>query len=441
MKTIVMDSANKYLVVALYENQKCLASLQEEGNRKQSEYAIVYLQKLLQENHLKMSDFDEMVITIGPGSYTGVRVALTIAKTLNATMNIKVKTVSSLKTMAGMKKAISILDARSHKLFLGIYNEGKVIVDDCLINIDEFENYQKQYTDYEIVGDTHLVGIPEKEVDLAKHIYTLSTLEKEIEILLIPKDPNDGKDVIVEIRGAAGGDEGNIFAGDLYRMYVKYAESQGWKIEILEAQDSEAGGYSLISFMIKGEGVYSKLKFESGSHRVQRVPKTETQGRVHTSTATVLVMPEAEEVDFELNPSDLRIDTYRASGAGGQHINKTDSAVRITHIPTGVVTTSQDGRSQHDNRDKAMRAMRTKLYEMKLREQEEAIGSERRSKIGTGDRSEKIRTYNYPQNRVTDHRIGLTIQQLDRIMEGKLDDIIEALMNEDQRLKLLGEEQ
>ena len=203
----------------------------------------------------------------------------------------------------------------------------------------------------------------------------------------------------------------------------------------MEAQESDAGGYSLISFMVKGEGVYSKLKFESGSHRVQRVPKTETQGRVHTSTATVLVMPEAEEVDFELNPGDLRIDTYRASGAGGQHINKTDSAVRITHIPTGTVTTSQDGRSQHDNKDKAMRAMRTKLYEMKLREQEEAIGSERRNKIGSGDRSEKIRTYNYPQNRVTDHRIGLTIQQLDRIMEGKLEEIIEALINEDQRLK------
>lgn len=209
----------------------------------------------------------------------------------------------------------------------------------------------------------------------------------------------------------------------------------------MEAQESDAGGYSLISFMVKGEGVYSKLKFESGSHRVQRVPKTETQGRVHTSTATVLVMPEAEEVDFELNPGDLRIDTYRASGAGGQHINKTDSAVRITHIPTGTVTTSQDGRSQHDNKDKAMRAMRTKLYEMKLREQEEAIGSERRNKIGSGDRSEKIRTYNYPQNRVTDHRIGLTIQQLDRIMEGKLEEIIEALINEDQRLKLAGEEE
>ena len=231
-------------------------------------------------------------------------------------------------------------------------------------------------------------------------------LEEKLHLELIPKDPNDNKNVIVEVRGAAGGDEGNIFAGDLYRMYVKYAESQGWKIEIMEAQESDAGGYSLISFMVKGEGVYSKLKFESGSHRVQRVPKTETQGRVHTSTATVLVMPEAEEVDFELNPGDLRIDTYRASGAGGQHINKTDSAVRITHIPTGTVTTSQDGRSQHDNKDKAMRAMRTKLYEMKLREQEEAIGSERRNKIGSGDRSEKIRTYNYPQNRVTDHRIG-----------------------------------
>lgn len=263
-------------------------------------------------------------------------------------------------------------------------------------------------------------------------------IEEKLHLELIPKDPNDHKNVIVEIRGAAGGDEGNIFAGDLYRMYVKYAESQGWKIEIMDAQDSEAGGYSLISFMVKGEGVYSKLKFESGSHRVQRVPKTETQGRVHTSTATVLAMPEAEEVDFELNPADLRIDTYRASGAGGQHINKTDSAVRITHIPTGVVTTSQDGRSQHDNKDKAMRAMRTKLYEMKLREQEEALGSERRSKIGSGDRSEKIRTYNYPQNRVTDHRIGLTLQQLDRIMEGKLEEIIEALINEDQRLKLAG---
>ena len=260
---------------------------------------------------------------------------------------------------------------------------------------------------------------------------TFAQIEERLHLELIPKDPNDSKDVIVEIRGAAGGDEGNIFAGDLYRMYVKYAESQGFKTELMDAEESEAGGFSNISFTIKGE---------SGSHRVQRVPKTETQGRIHTSTATVLVMAEVDEVEFEINPNDLRIDTYRSSGAGGQHINKTDSAVRITHLPTGVVATSQDGRSQHDNRDKAMRALRARLAEKMQREKEEKEGAERRSKIGTGDRAEKIRTYNYPQNRVTDHRIGLTIQQLDRIMEGKLDDIIEALTNEDQRLRLLGEE-
>ena len=265
-------------------------------------------------------------------------------------------------------------------------------------------------------------------------------LEKQIQIELIPKDPNDHKNVIVEIRGAAGGDEGNIFAGDLYRMYIKYAESQGWKTEVLEAMEAEAGGFSNISFMVKGEGVYSKLKFESGSHRVQRVPKTETQGRIHTSTATVLVMPEVEDFDIEINPNDLRIDTYRSSGAGGQHVNTTDSAVRITHIPTGVVSASQDGRSQHDNKDKAMKALRAKIFEKLQQEKEAELGAERRSKIGSGDRSEKIRTYNYPQNRVTDHRIGYTVQQLDRIMEGKLDDVITALINEDQRLKLLGDE-
>lgn len=262
---------------------------------------------------------------------------------------------------------------------------------------------------------------------------------KKLELELIPKDPNDNKNVIMEIRGAAGGDEGNIFAGDLYRMYVKYAESQGWKVEVMEAEESEAGGFSLISFNVIGDGVYGKLKYESGSHRVQRVPKTETQGRVHTSTATVLVMPEMEEVDVQINKSDLRIDTYRASGAGGQHINKTDSAVRITHLPTGIVATSQDGRSQHDNRDKAMKALVARVYDYFQTQQTEAIDSERKSKVGTGDRAEKIRTYNYPQNRVTDHRIGLTIQQLDRIIEGKLDDIITALINEDQRLKLEGQ--
>ncbi len=279
------------------------------------------------------------------------------------------------------------------------------------------------------------------KMELAELEERLVVVEEKLHLELIPKDPNDMKNVIVEIRGAAGGDEGNIFAGDLYRMYTKYAESQGWSIDLMEATEAEAGGFSNISFLVKGDSVYSKLKFESGSHRVQRVPKTETQGRIHTSTATVLVMPEAEAVDVDINPSDLRIDTYRASGAGGQHINKTDSAVRITHLPTGIVASSQDGRSQHDNKDKAMKALITKIYDKMITEQEQAIGSERKSKIGTGDRAEKIRTYNYPQNRVTDHRIGYTVQQLDRIMEGRIDDLITALINEDQRLKLAGEEQ
>lgn len=308
-----------------------------------------------------------------------------------------------------------------------------------------YQEYKKVLSGIEEAKELMKENDPEikemAELELSELEEKKPHLEEKLHLELIPKDPNDNKNVIVEVRGAAGGDEGNIFAGDLYRMYVKYAESQGWKVEVMETQESEAGGFSLVSFMVKGEGVYSKLKFESGSHRVQRVPKTETQGRVHTSTATVLVMPEAEEVDVEINPGDLRIDTYRASGAGGQHINKTDSAVRITHLPTGIVASSQDGRSQHDNKDKAMRALRARVYEMVQREQEEALGSERRSKIGSGDRSEKIRTYNYPQNRVTDHRIGLTIQQLDRIMEGKLDDVIDALINENQRLKLLGEEE
>ena len=262
---------------------------------------------------------------------------------------------------------------------------------------------------------------------------------KKLELELIPKDPNDNKNVIMEIRGAAGGDEASLFAADLYNMYLRYAEKQGWKVEVVDRNETEVGGFSLISFNVIGDGVYGKLKYESGSHRVQRVPKTETQGRVHTSTATVLVMPEMEEVDVQINKSDLRIDTYRASGAGGQHINKTDSAVRITHLPTGIVATSQDGRSQHDNRDKAMKALVARVYDYFQSQQTEAIDSERKSKVGTGDRAEKIRTYNYPQNRVTDHRIGLTIQQLDRIIEGKLDDIITALINEDQRLKLEGQ--
>ena len=303
---------------------------------------------------------------------------------------------------------------------------------------DAYQKYKKIESDLEeakeMIKDPELGEFAKEEISrLTKE---KEELEKQIEVLLLPKDPNDGKNVIVEIRGAAGGDEANIFAGDLYRMYTKYAEKEGWKVEVLSEEHSDAGGYPLVEFMVKGDNVYSKLKYESGAHRVQRVPVTETQGRVHTSTATVLVMPEAEEVDIEINPNDLRIDVYRSTGAGGQCVNTTDSAVRITHLPTNTVVTCQNERSQIQNKEKAMQMLRTRLYEAKLREQEEKLGSERRSKIGTGDRSEKIRTYNYPQNRVTDHRIGYTTKNLDRVMEGNLEDIIEALITEDQNRKL-----
>ena len=310
---------------------------------------------------------------------------------------------------------------------------------------DPYEAYQKlKKIEEDLEESKELVKDPELG-DFAKEEITRLTaekekLEKDIEVMLLPKDPNDEKNVIVEIRGAAGGDEANIFAGDLYRMYTKYAEKQGWKIEVLTEEHSDAGGFPLVEFMVKGNMVYSKLKYESGSHRVQRVPVTETQGRFHTSTATVLVMPEAEEVDVDINPSDLRIDVYRSSGAGGQGVNTTDSAVRITHIPTGTVVTSQNERSQIQNKERCMQVLRARLYEMKIQEQEEKLGAERRSKIGTGDRSEKIRTYNYPQNRVTDHRIGYTTKNLDKVMEGNLEDIIEALITEDQNRKLRGEE-
>ena len=246
------------------------------------------------------------------------------------------------------------------------------------------------------------------------------------------------KNVVVEIKGAAGGDEANIFAGDLFDMYQKYANSQGWKIEIVNSESGSAGGFTNIEFLVKGENVYSKLKYESGAHRVQRVPATESQGRVHTSTATVLVMPEAEEFDFELDLNEVRIDITRSSGCGGQGVNTTDSAVRLTHIPTGIIVYSQVERSQIKNKELAFKILKTRLYNLKLKEKEEAEGEERRSKIGTGDRSEKIRTYNYPQNRLTDHRIGFTSMNLDRIMDGELEVVIEALINEDQKRKLEG---
>ena len=276
------------------------------------------------------------------------------------------------------------------------------------------------------LGKEELKTIAETEVQLVE----------ELRILLLPKDPNDDKNIVVEIRGAAGGDEGNIFAGDLFRMYTRYAESQGWKIQMLDEASSEAGGFSFVSFIIKGDSVYSKLKFESGAHRVQRVPKTEASGRIHTSTATVLVMPEAEEIDVEINTCDLQVDTYRSQGAGGQNVNKTESAVRITHVPTGIVVSCQTEKSQIQNREICMQMLRAKIYSYFLEKQQEEIGNERKLKVGTGERSEKIRTYNYPQNRVTDHRIGFTIQKLDRVMEGDLDDIIQALNDEDQKQRM-----
>lgn len=304
-----------------------------------------------------------------------------------------------------------------------------------------YQVYKKLLEDIEaaneMVKDPDMAEFAREELD--KYMSEKSELESKIEILLLPKDPNDGKNVIVEIRGAAGGDEGNIFAGDLYDMYRKLAEKEGWKIEVLDEERSEAGGYSLISFMVKGENVYSKLKYESGAHRVQRVPATETQGRVHTSTATVLVMPEAEEVDFELDMNEVRIDITRASGCGGQGVNTTDSAVRLTHIPTGIVVYSQTERSQIKNKEKAIKILQTRLYDYYRQQEEEKLGAERRSKIGTGDRSEKIRTYNYPQNRVTDHRIGFTLNALDRVMNGDIDKVIDALITEDQNRKLRGE--
>jgi len=274
------------------------------------------------------------------------------------------------------------------------------------------------------------------EMELEELRPKLPDLEANLEILLIPKDPNDDKNVIVEIRGAAGGDEANIFANDLFRMYTRYAESKGWKVQIMDVEYAEGGGVSQVEFMMSGEGVYSYMKYESGAHRVQRVPATESQGRIHTSTATVLVMPEAEEVDIDISMNDIRVDTFCSSGAGGQSVNTTKSAVRVTHVPTGIVASCQDGKSQHENKANALKVLRARIFDSILQERLEAEGAERQSKIGTGARSEKIRTYNYPQNRVTDHRIGFTIQQLDRVVEGKLEPVIEALINAEQKEKL-----
>ncbi len=332
---------------------------------------------------------------------------------------MKPETISNIRRTLEITKEQSLLREPYE-----VYQEYKKVLNE----IDEAK---------ELVKDPELGEFAKEELVIleAKKV----SMDSEFEILLLPKDPNDSKNIIMEIRGAAGGDEGNIFAGDLYRMYTRYAEKQGWNYEILSQLDGESGGFSLIEIMIKGDSVYSKLKYESGAHRVQRVPETESQGRVHTSTATVLVMPEAEEVDSDLDMSEVRIDVTRSSGCGGQGVNTTDSAVRLTHLPTGIIVYSQSERSQIKNKEKAIKIMQTRLFDYKSQQREKELGTERRSKIGTGDRSEKIRTYNYPQNRVTDHRIGFTLKQLDRVMEGELDEIIEALITEDQALKLRGE--
>ncbi len=287
-------------------------------------------------------------------------------------------------------------------------------------------------------GDREMKELAQLEFDESRG--RLDELSEELKILLLPKDPNDDKNVIIEIRGGAGGEEASLFAGSLFRMYSMYAEMRHWKTEILGANETELGGYKEISFSVEGEGAYSRLKYESGVHRVQRVPETESQGRIHTSTVTVAVLAEADEVELEIAPTDLKIDVFRASGAGGQHINKTESAVRITHLPTGVVVECQDERSQHKNKDRAMKILRSRLYDALMQEQNDKIASERKSQVGTGNRSERIRTYNFPESRVTDHRIGLTLYRLEYILNGNLDEVIDALATADQAAKLSSQE-
>ena len=307
--------------------------------------------------------------------------------------------------------------------------------------VEKYREYKSALTDISdaeeilsIEDDAELRALAEEQKDEARA--KLEPLMDELRILLLPKDPNDDKNVIVEIRGGAGGEEASLFAAVLYRMYNMYAESSGFKTELLSANETELGGFKEVSFMIEGEGAYSRFKFESGVHRVQRVPETEAQGRIQTSTATVAVLPEVEDVDFELNMDELEITRHRSAGAGGQHVNKTESAVRIIHIPTGITVDCQDERSQIKNKDKALKIMKSRLADMYNREKEQAVQSERRSQVGTGDRSERIRTYNYPQGRITDHRIGYTVHSLEAFLNGKMDDMIDALISADRAEKL-----
>ncbi|MGN1480557.1 peptide chain release factor 1 [Porcipelethomonas sp.] len=328
--------------------------------------------------------------------------------------------------------------ADDQKLFTGLMKEFKNLTP----IVEKYREYEKAENSFNEAHELLEAGGLDrdfKEMVQSEYEESKADMEKlsdELKILLLPKDPNDDKNVIIEIRGGAGGEEAALFANSLYRMYSMYAETKGWKQEVLSAHPTELGGFKEISFSIEGEGAYSRLKYESGVHRVQRVPETESQGRIHTSTVTVAVLVEADDVELEINPTDLKIDVFRASGAGGQHINKTESAVRITHLPTGCVVECQDERSQFKNKDKAMKILRSRLYEMLLNEQNDKIASERRTQVGTGDRSERIRTYNYPQGRMTDHRINLTIYRLEEILNGNLEEVLDALATADQAAKL-----
>ena len=308
--------------------------------------------------------------------------------------------------------------------------------------VAKYREYKKVKNDLEeaklMLEDKELKELAEIEMEEAKE--KLPKIEEELKILLIPKDPNDDNNVICEIRAGAGGEEAALFAGTLFRMYSMYAERKHFKIEILNENETELGGYKEVTFMVKGTGAYSRLKFESGVHRVQRVPDTESSGRIHTSTATVAVLPEVEDVEIEINPADVKMEVFRASGAGGQHVNKTSSAVRLIHIPTGMIAECQTERSQVQNREYAMKLLRSRLYEIKQREQDEKLANERKSQVGSGDRSEKIRTYNYPQGRITDHRIGLSIYQMEDFLNGNLDEMIDNLIATDQAERLKGEE-
>ena len=311
-------------------------------------------------------------------------------------------------------------------------------IEPIVLKYREYKKAQQAIKDsleiLETEKDKEIRELAQMEMDEAKD--SLDGIEEELKILLLPKDPNDERNVIMEIRGGTGGEESSLFAGDLFRMYSMYADKHGFKIEILSSNETGLGGYKEISFMVNGEGAYSKLKYESGTHRVQRVPETESSGRVHTSAVTVAVLPEADDVEIDINPNDLQIDTFRSSGAGGQHINKTSSAIRITHLPTGMVVECQDERSQYKNKDKALKVLKSRLLKIEQDKQNAEISENRKSQVGSGDRSEKIRTYNFPQSRVTDHRIGLTLYKLDDILNGNIDEIIDALIAYDRAEKL-----